>query len=435
MHSDKRLWKAGIAVTPVDPPPSDRPTSNAAPRRTNWKALLALGVGAVMLIGVVWMSRGRPAAAVPEVDPRRVWNDADTAAEQLWQRGDYRRAERAAQEAVRLAEGGFPEQGFAMAKSLNQLGLILTALARYDDANDAFVRSLAINRQLFGEASEQVAIGGGNLGLSLMKQGNVKDAETLFRSSLDLLGKLAGPESAETVLAQSNLAVCLDAAERYDEALPLHEDVVKRRRQLFGVAHPQTAESMSNLAAAIIRSSDGDSAKRRRASELYRRAVAVQQRLLPPDSLPLANSLAGLSLLALDDNRLEEAESTCFAALAIRTSKLGRQHPSTALSLDTLGRIRERQGDVVEAEEMLREALVIREQRLGPGHLKTVESLEHLASFLRGQKRTAEAEALTEKALAAEKGSAEEPESKAEAKPAPQDRPAEKETSGPKTGG
>jgi hypothetical protein len=114
---------------------------------------------------------------------------------------------------------------------------------------------------------------------------------------------------------------------------------------------------------------------------------------------------------------------------------LGEEHPSTLKSATNVGVSLSNQGTFVEAEEMLREALVIREQRLGPGHLKTVESLEHLASFLRGQKRTAEAEALTEKALAAEKGSAEEPGSKAEAKPAPQDRPTEKETSGPKTGG
>jgi tetratricopeptide (TPR) repeat protein len=69
-------------------------------------------------------------------------------------------------------------------------------------------------------------------------------------------------------------------------------------------------------------------------------------------------------------------------ALAIREKVLGAQHPDTATSLNNLAFLLYFKGDYNDAEPLFRRALAIAEQVLGHNHPNTVIYRNNLASLL-----------------------------------------------------
>jgi tetratricopeptide (TPR) repeat protein len=76
--------------------------------------------------------------------------------------------------------------------------------------------------------------------------------------------------------------------------------------------------------------------------------------------------------------RYREAEPLYRQALEIRQKVLGPEHPSTAISLNTLALLLQDQGKFDEAEPLYRQALAIYQKVLGPEHPDTVESRNNL---------------------------------------------------------
>jgi hypothetical protein len=66
-----------------------------------------------------------------------------------------------------------------------------------------------------------------------------------------------------------------------------------------------------------------------------------------------------------------QAEPLFRRALAIREKVLGPDHPDTAQSINNLALVLYAKGDYAGAEPLLRRALAIREKALGPNHPDT----------------------------------------------------------------
>ncbi|PSB27297.1 tetratricopeptide repeat protein [Stenomitos frigidus ULC18] len=86
-------------------------------------------------------------------------------------------------------------------------------------------------------------------------------------------------------------------------------------------------------------------------------------------------------------------------SLKIAKTRMGRNHPDTATSLNNLARLYYLQGRYAEAEPIYLESLLIREKQLGTDHLDVAASLNNLAEIYESRGRYAEAEPLYQKAL------------------------------------
>src|SRR5271165_1887548 len=80
----------------------------------------------------------------------------------------------------------------------------------------------------------------------------------------------------------------------------------------------------------------------------------------------VATAINNLALLLRDTNRLAEAEPLFRRALAIDEKIFGPEHPDVATSLNNLGELYQAQGQYAKAEPLFQRALAIREKVLGP---------------------------------------------------------------------
>ena len=96
----------------------------------------------------------------------------------------------------------------------------------------------------------------------------------------------------------------------------------------------------------------------------------------------------------------DTAVFTAQRSLALAEQRHGREHPSVATALTTLGGLYVRLHRYSEAEQAYKRALDIREKSLGPDHPDTITSLNNLAGFYQAQGKHDLAEQYYKRALA-----------------------------------
>ncbi|MBI3610129.1 MAG: tetratricopeptide repeat protein [Nitrospirae bacterium] len=140
--------------------------------------------------------------------------------------------------------------------------------------------------------------------------------------------------------------------------------------------------------------------KEAEAEQLYRRAIALDEKNLGPEHPEVGADLHNLGSLYHDRGRYAEAEPLYQQALAIWEKALGPGSPDVATALNNLAALYFAQGKYAQAEPFFKRALAIWEKAFGPDNLDLVQSLNNLAEVDRALNRPAEAEPLYRRAIA-----------------------------------
>ena len=119
-------------------------------------------------------------------------------------------------------------------------------------------------------------------------------------------------------------------------------------------------------------------------------ARQTESRLPPGQDIPPAPNLGNYAA----------AEPLYRRSLAIREKVLGPEHPDVAASLSGLALLYQAQGNYAEAEPLYRRSLTIYEKVLGPEHPDVATSLANYAALLRKTGRADEAAAMDARAQA-----------------------------------
>jgi tetratricopeptide (TPR) repeat protein len=142
-----------------------------------------------------------------------------------------------------------------------------------------------------------------------------------------------------------------------------------------------------------------DRARFAEAEPLYKGALSLQEKIVGREHPITAASVQSLALLYYHMGRYLDAELLYSRALAIRQKTLGPEHPDTAQTLNDLALLYTGQGRYDDAEPLYRRALEVREKSLGPEHADTGETLHNLAGLQRAKGDYAEAERLQSRAV------------------------------------
>ena len=281
------------------------------------------------------------------------------------------------------------------AAALNSLALVLEQLGDYQGAETLLRRSLAISEKALGKNHPDTATTLSNLS-----------------RVLDSQGKFAGTADAAQLAARADAAL---RRGQFDEAETLHHEVLTIHEKALGPAHPVTANSMSNLGRVLDLQG-----KYVEAEKMYRQSLAVREAALGRDHPDVATNLNNLAKVVQDLGKdqqigvsearararaggavggLTEAENMYRRALAIQDRSLGRDHPATALTLNNLGGLLAVRGDFAQAETMQRAALGTMEKVFGEQHPDTAAVLTSLAIALDNQGKIVEAEATYKRAI------------------------------------
>jgi tetratricopeptide (TPR) repeat protein len=198
-----------------------------------------------------------------------------------------------------------------------------------------------------------------------------------------------------TARLMNDLASLLRAKARYAEAEPLFRRALAIDERVFGPDHPALAADLRGLGRLLWRTDQSAEAE-----GLLCRALAIDERGLGPDHPAVAADLRIQAGLLRDVNRLAEAEPLYRRALAINERCFGPEHPEVAGDLRFLAELLEVTDRRAEAEPLYRRALTIDERSYGPEHPAVASDVRRMARLLWCTSRPAEAEALLRRALA-----------------------------------
>lgn len=337
-------------------------------------------------------------------------------AQLVFDRGDYRRAQGLAEQALARAEQVQADQGLAVAQALlllasaqagqEQLGLALelrqralaireaalgprhpdvalslvqlgtshVALAQFDQAVLHLQRAVGISEESLGPDHPTTALALGQLGMAHLHVGRHALALSLSQRALAINEQALGPDHPGTALAVEGVTRALGQLGQYAESVVAGQRALAIRERAQGADHPDLTTTLAHLSHAHSRLGQHD-----QALALRLRALAIQERAIGPDLPNTAHSLGNLAQTHVALGQRDQALPLQLRAVAIFERTLGPLHRDTAGALMNLAATYGALAQHDTALPLQQRALRIYEQRLGPDHATTAQSLNNLA--------------------------------------------------------
>lgn len=294
--------------------------------------------------------------------------------------------------ALALRETALGPDHLEVARTLSALGVVQRYAGEIEASRASFERALAIADR-FGQEDDETGRWWNSLGLVLSDLGAYAEAEPVFHRSLEVLERSAGPGNPLLALPLDNLGMLLRTQERFEEALPLLERARTLVETTWGPDHVQFGTALNSLGVLL-----GNLDRCAEAVELLARAADVYGRALGSE-----HRFVAWPLVAEGDCRLALGEPETALALferaaSIRLAALGAEHAEHALALGRIGLAEQALGRTAAAERRFREALAILRRTLDPASPAVAEAIVDLAACLEHRGAAAEASALYEEA-------------------------------------
>jgi eukaryotic-like serine/threonine-protein kinase len=225
-----------------------------------------------------------------------------------------------------------------------------------------------------------------------MEVPNLPRSAELLGRALALRRSNLPADHPDIAVSEMSLGTCLSRQARFAEARAHLEAATTFRRRVFGDHHPLTASALIDLGVALYKEGRHDDAR-----DQFRAALAILERMPELRGYPkVLNNLAALETKA---GRPEQAIRYHEAALAIRRTRLGPDHPEVASSLYNLGVAYAELGQLDRALQLLQSALEIDRRALGEEHGAYAGDVVAVADILRRLGRVREALEMAEKGL------------------------------------
>jgi tetratricopeptide (TPR) repeat protein len=237
---------------------------------------------------------------------------------------------------------------------LNALGAVYQETGQYLEAENAYLRSLALLERTLGPDDPYLVSSGllPNLAVLYWRTGELSKAKTLLDRGLRIAEEKPGIDASIRATLLSNRASIAARRGQYAEARSLLEKALR-----LAAEDPQSAIAgsvLNNLAAVAVAQHDLSSglAYSRRSVEIFE----SHQADVPAE---LARALLNLGLLEERTGARGEAESHIKRALVVAEGAYGPGHPMVGSVLASYGVLLARQGRRKEAKRMKQRAQAI----------------------------------------------------------------------------
>lgn len=226
-----------------------------------------------------------------------------------------------------------------------------------------------------------------NRGAEAYSKGAIQQAEQYFRSAISA-AEGYGDRDARLATSCNSLALVYDDEGKSNLAEPLY----RRALAIFEKVQPpdrlNVASVLNNLGE-MMRVQK----KFREAEDHYKRALKIREEISGPRSSEVAEIFNNLGLLYYAQNRYVQAESNFLQALAIwKSSANGELQVATCLN--NLALLYSDQGKYSDAESLYQQALSTRESKLGSDHPSVATTLHNIAAlnYSKGEYEQAQAQ-------------------------------------------
>ena len=281
------------------------------------------------------------------------------------------------EEALAIEEEIHGPRSPQVARSLRKLGNLLAREGSPDSAEVLLTRSLERTREIHGPGDTAVAGVLTDLGELAIQRGRPDLAEDRLLSALELLRDQRPLPAARLAAANAALLDIYPGQGRMREARAVAEEAVRLHRLAYGDEDPRTALALVERADLYDWEGRGEDAV-----PVYRKALAILDRTLGPDhgyTLTARNNLA-VTLGHLGD--LEGAEAAHRRILEALEALPGDRVRSRADAHQNLAVVLQDRGALVEAEAQVREARDLYDAALERDHYQRAFPRLTLASLL-----------------------------------------------------
>ena len=219
------------------------------------------------------------------------------------------------------------------ARLLTTMGSVYQHLGVFDVAREQFEQALALRRS-HGATTEDLADTLFHLGELHHAKDDYAAAETLYRESLAELKKQHTGDHLDIARNLDLVGRVRRDLGRFDEAAVLHDEALQMRTRLGGDRSLPVAESLHSLAMLAIYRGEAELARSR-----FQRAIELFQQNLGADNRELPSAMFGLAMAEYRAGRSEEARKVGEAALAVCRKVYGEVHPGIGHCAGLLGNI------------------------------------------------------------------------------------------------
>ena len=165
-------------------------------------------------------------------------------------------------------------------------------------------------------------------------------------------------------------------AGKYQEGVPFAEKALAIREKILPPDSPDIGIACSNLGILYLNIPNYN-----RAEPLYLRALDIWQKAFGENNLNVAAALSNLALIYLNKGDFDKAENFLLRTIAIREKILGQNHTLVAGAYNTLGRIYRRKNEIMKAVKAYELALSIRETLFGKDSTPVAAVLKNLSTL------------------------------------------------------
>lgn len=222
--------------------------------------------------------------------------------------GVFAAAEAEHRKALRDRRAAAGESSLEAAESLVALGRSLRGLGRHEEAMECYREAAEIRIRRLGERSEAVAECWNGIASVLAASGRREESLAWLERAADVMRSLPHADPQHLALLLRNMAVVAFQVGRRSEGLALIDESM----QVQGAGREDSLEGVRHMeSTAIFLSHGGDTEA---AEALLRRALALRERLLPPEHEDLVRLRTNLSVLLDRTGRHAEASAQRDAA-------------------------------------------------------------------------------------------------------------------------
>ena len=224
------------------------------------------------------------------------------------------------------------------------------------------------------------------------------DAKWLYESGLGAMKKSFGGDAEIPLIAQLlfGKAELMRARKEMDEAMSLYETSLNMRRHILKGTHPAIADCLVGMAETLRYEN-----KFTKAEPLLIKAIQIRQNAFAgSNSHPsIPEGQCSLAMLYYSMGRYLEAQPLYSESLRTRERLLGKNHISTAQSLNNYAGLLHTTGKFERALPYYRRALEIKIEALGEEHPDVASAKNNLGLLLKAMAKYPEAKQLYDEAL------------------------------------
>jgi tetratricopeptide (TPR) repeat protein len=258
------------------------------------------------------------------------------------------------------------------AQLLSNYASFLDDHAHYHEAEQVYLRQIALSEQVFGSNSPNTSSSYNDIGVVFYHQCDYAKALKYYFKALRICEQVLGNKHPETAVVYNNIGMLYNNQGDYDKALKYFLQDLDICKQVLGANNPYTAISYNNIGS--VYKNQGEYTK---ALKYYFKALEIYNNsVLDKNHSSIAKSYNNIGEVYLIQKEYKSALKYHSNALNIRESILGNYHPDTAISFSNMGKVYQCMGDFHKALEFFEKALDIREVKLGKEHFDTKSTRE-----------------------------------------------------------